>query len=396
MSMNKKTMCLAPWYNIFLESDNTLGPCCQYKETTQYKFDQIKEYFHSDQIQTLREDLVSGVKNKNCAECWKAEENGGDSLRIQYNRSVARHLDVPLLDQIKNPKLSNVKSFDLTLGNLCNLKCVMCSPYRSSQLLAEVNLNKELQHRYDKPRESFNKKYEQKNFKWPESNDFVQWCKEHLPRSIQISFSGGEPFLNPWINEVLEHIPDSQKSKCILHFTTNLTTINNKLFNSFHKFKEVWISVSVEGIHETHEYLRFGHSWNLLEKNIKNISKKGIPNLIFRVNHVVQTPSYHSITDMTDFFDKLQIQIHPILLKYPKHFQISALTTESKQSFLDHTEEYAGFNFDFIQFVRSVTKKYIEQDKTLTQECINDLTELDRVRNNDHNLVIPKKNLRLY
>jgi len=397
MSIDKKTMCLAPWYSIFLDSDNTLTPCCVYKQSkdVQYKFHQIKEYFYSNEIETLRSDLMNGIKNKNCSGCWKIEEKGGDSLRKKLNETLAKNLTTPLMDQIKNPTVSNIRSFDLTLGNLCNLKCVMCSPDRSSQLLAEYNLNENLSDRYNHPRGGSNKAYQQKSYKWPESKEFLRWCEEFLPNSTHLAFSGGEPFLNPWIDNIIELVPDDQKAKCILHFTTNLTTINDKLFDRFHKFKEVWISVSVEGIHNTHEYLRFGHSWSLLEQNIKRIVNKKIPNLIFVVNHIVQAPSYHSIIDMTNFFDDLQMLINPTLLEHPKHFKLSALTKESKQKFLDDTKAYNDYNFDFIQVVRSMTKEYIEQDKTLTQACIDDLTNLDRVRNNNHKLIIPEQNLKL-
>ena len=102
----------------------------------------------------------------------------------------------------------------------------MCNPGESSQLLAEANLNPTLKNRY-------NKKYIQKDFDWPKGDDFVDWCNEHLPKAIHIKFTGGEPFIIPWIQTVLDKIPDEQKKKCILHFTTNLTIVNLGLFENF-------------------------------------------------------------------------------------------------------------------------------------------------------------------
>ena len=72
------------------------------------------------------------------------EENKGDSLRLINNRTIAAATESSIMDQIHNPRLENIKSFDLTLGNLCNLKCVMCYPGLSSQLLAEVKTNDSL------------------------------------------------------------------------------------------------------------------------------------------------------------------------------------------------------------------------------------------------------------
>ena len=387
MSIKKDTFCVAPWYSIYVGSDGRIAPCCKFSKP-QHSYKQTEEYWKSSELETVRKDLLNGVKNANCSKCWKDEESGGDSLRLISNRTIGPATDAPIIEQIKNPKLSNLKSFDLTLGNLCNLKCVMCNPGLSSQLLAEANLNPKLKKRYDK-------NYVQKDFDWPKGDDFVDWCNEHLPEAIHIKFTGGEPFIIPWIQTVLDKIPDEQKKKCVLHFTTNLTIVNLGLFENFNKFKEVWLSVSVEGIEETHEYLRYGHKWETLETNIRLIQEMNIPNLILKVNHVVQTASYHSIIPMTNYFDDLNMEIHPILLKGPKHHHISALNKGAKQNFLDHTEGYKGHNHNFINFVRSVSQLHMEQDTNLTKLCIQDLINLDRVRNNNYKDIIPEQNLRL-
>jgi MoaA/NifB/PqqE/SkfB family radical SAM enzyme len=387
MSIKKDTFCVAPWYSIYVDSSGRLAPCCKFGKKL-HNYNHIQKYFESPELEQVRQDLLNGVKNANCDRCWKDEDNGADSLRLISNRTIGPNTNRPIMEQIKEPKLSDLKSFDLTLGNLCNLKCVMCNPGLSSQLLAEANLNPALKNRYSK-------NYIQKDFDWPKGDDFVDWCNDHLPQAIHIKFTGGEPFIIPWIQTVLDKIPEEQKKKCILHFTTNLTIINLGLFENFSKFKEVWLSVSVEGIQETHEYLRYGHKWETLETNIRLIQEMKIPNLIFKVNHVVQTPSYHSIIPMTEYFDDLNMDIHPILLKSPKHHHISALTRGTKENFLADTAEYKGRNNNFINFVRSVSELHMEQDTNLTKLCIEDLSRLDRVRNNNFRKIIPEQNLRL-
>jgi sulfatase maturation enzyme AslB (radical SAM superfamily) len=262
----------------------------------------------------------------------------------------------------------------------------MCHPTLSSQLLAETIEHPRL-------KERAGGEYRQKDFDWPKDKDFIEWCNQYLSQAIHIKLTGGEPFIIPWISSVINHIPDTQKKKCILHFVSNLTVLNDNLFECFEKFKEVWISVSVEGIKETHEYLRFGHSWSKLCDNISQIRNKKIQNLILKINHVVQAPSYHSILEMTEYFDKQEIPIHPILLTNPSHFHISALTKKAKQKFLNDTKNYQGYNYEFIKFVRSVSEEYIEQNTELTRECILHLSEFDTARNNSYEQIIPKDNL---
>ena len=384
--VNKNTFCVAPWYSLYLDSDKTITPCCKIKNNRKYDYNQLDEYFDSPELNQLRKDLLNGVKNKNCASCWRDEEQGGDSLRLISNRTIGRAANMRLMDQVENPKVSNIKSFDLVLGNLCNLKCVMCKPSLSSQLLAEANANPALKAMHDR-------EYDQKEFDWPKGDDFVSWCNRHLPQAIHIKFTGGEPFIIPWIKEVIERIPDSQKEKCVLHFTSNLTVINPNLFEYFGKFKEVWLSVSVEGTHNTHEYLRYGHTWQKLASNLKLVQDMKIKSLILKINHVVQAPSFHSIMAMTNFFDSMGLEIHPIMLSSPKHFHISALTQHAKEKFLSDTEDYVGMNKEFINFVRNVTQENIEQDNTLTVECTKHLEEFDIVRKNSYKDIIPIENL---
>ena len=113
MPINKNTFCVAPWYSIFLDSKKRMAPCCRYKTMRSSK--DAKEYFQSQEIKDLRKDLLQGVKNKNCEACWIDEENGGDSLRLISNRTIAHKGKFKISEQIENPKLQNILSFDLTV-----------------------------------------------------------------------------------------------------------------------------------------------------------------------------------------------------------------------------------------------------------------------------------------
>ena len=120
-----------------------------------------------------------------------------------------------------------------------------------------------------------------------------------------------------------------------------------------------------------------------------------IDNLILKINHVVQSPSYHSIIPMTKFFDEKKLMIYPILLSRPSHFHISALTETAKQQFLNSTARYAGFNKNFIDFVRVASQEHIAQDTSLTKMCVQHLSRLDKVRKNSHKDIIPAENISL-
>ena len=371
--------CVMPFIHAFV-TPNIISPCCAY--TGDLRFNSKSQYWTSEQVKKIQQNMLQNVRDNGCQICWKKEDRGYSSLRQHSNEIYKNHIE-----QIRgNQTLQQPFYLDLRLGNLCNLKCTMCYPGLSSQLLAEANINPKLKSRYGK-------NYVQENYDWPKYDDFISWCEKFLPQSIQITFTGGEPFIIPWIPNVIKKIPETQKAKCILHFTTNLTVINDELLKIFHKFREVWISVSIEGTGKTHEYVRHGHRWQKLVNNLKLLRDKKIPNLFLKFNHVVQATSYHSITDMVKFADEQKLEIRPALLENPQHFHISALTETAKIKFIEKTADYDGFNKEFVSYVRNMSNTHIKQDKSLAKHCIEHLSDLDEVRNTNFQNIIPKENL---
>jgi sulfatase maturation enzyme AslB (radical SAM superfamily) len=263
----------------------------------------------------------------------------------------------------------------------------MCKPSLSSQILAEA-----IQHPYLKEMHSPTEHYEQIKFDWGKSIDFMKWCDTYLSQATIINLSGGEPLIIPWLPQILSKIPAQQKKKCVLQMTTNLTKINDIIFDSFKDFKKVWLNVSLDGTEKTFEYVRNKHDWNTLVKNIKYIEAKNSPNVQFGVNHVVQAISYHSILDLVDFCDNHKMLINPITIDRPSSFHISSLSLDSKKTFLATTKNYKGFNQNFINFVREHTKANLAQDPILVQECINYLEKFDRARHTDWRKVLPVEN----
>ena len=382
--VNKKTFCVAPWLSIHVDQHKKVSPCCLSKKFD-FEFENTKKYWQSEELKDLRKDLSTGVKNSRCERCWIVEDGGVQSLRQIYNQSITPMATVPLKQQIQNPKLENVQSFDLVLGNLCNLKCMMCTPELSSQLYAEMDLNQSLA-----PYHETENLRSQKFYNWPKERNFVEWCEQNLENSVHLKLTGGEPFIVPWVPDVLEGIPDKQKKRCALNITTNLTIMNKNLLDLFTKFKEVWLSVSCEGIEETFEYIRYGHRWNTFDSNLKQILEY---NTKVSINYVIQAPSFLSIPKMVKYFDDLKLGIHGIPLSWPPHFHISVLSEKTKQNLIDHFKGYDGFNKKFVDFLVNYVGTSIPHDKPLAKKCISHLSAFDEVRKTNFQNIISVEHL---
>ena len=380
MIPDKKTFCIAPYTHAQVNTNGFLKICCASREKSIYRFDEIEKWHQSKILKNLRKDLSDGVKNTICQNCWDKESNGGKSQRIVYNKHIGKIIEdhweknftanKKLLESINNVHTSNIQSFDLQLGNLCNLKCIMCGPNRSSQILAEIKLHPELKQLYNS--------LPLGDLEYASKDEFRSWCQRYLNNSIHLKFTGGEPFLNPHLLKVLDYIPDSQKSKCILHFSTNLTKINEAILNLLDKFKETWISVSVEGIGDVLEYARFPHKWSNLENNLKLII--GRHKVYVTVSHVIQAPTLVGIKNLIDYFDNIGTKIEPLLLESPTCFQLSSIKTNIKQKFISDMQSYNGYNLSFVRTVLNFVKNNMEYDKNSAIECVERLKMLDRVR----------------
>ena len=114
-----------PGKNFILKSDNT--PYKIYK-------DNLNDVWNSDTYKNIRRQFLNDERPEICERCFREEDSGIRSARQGWN-------DQWMFDYEKSetPKL-NAYYLDIRLGNLCNLKCIMCNPYASNQWVKEWEL----------------------------------------------------------------------------------------------------------------------------------------------------------------------------------------------------------------------------------------------------------------
>jgi organic radical activating enzyme len=392
MSIDPKTFCIAPFKHACIESKGNLRVCCVSKEKNEYRYDQIEEWYKSDTLKKLRKNLKDGIKDPICTGCWKAEENGKISQRNIYNKHIGKILSNHFIKSFeKNNELkkimqndddyNNIDSFDMQLGNHCNLKCIMCGPHYSSEILLETKKYKEI--------DIFYKRENSKNFVWAKEKNFIDWCTKNLKKTRHIKFTGGEPFLNPYLLDTLKNIPLDQKKKCILHFATNLTIINEEILKILDYFKETWLTVSVEGIGKVLEYARFGHKWEDLENNLHRIENIKNKNIFLNISHVVQAPTFYGIDNLISYFDNKHLKLNALFLENPKVFKLTSIKTEYKEKFLEKFKNYNGYNIEYVNSLLSFIKNNLMYDPLMGEKCVERLQIFDKIRKNSFQDIIP-------
>jgi MoaA/NifB/PqqE/SkfB family radical SAM enzyme len=296
--------CTIPWSSIEINNLGYYRVCCvsnSIKDNQGIGKDENGEWKHvlkHDIIDSLdstihreiRAAQLAGEQHSNCVTCWLRDKSTVDQNMSRGRRlfhSVGIHKKTgdtfPQWEDVQKDNDLWKKgpiSLDLKLGNLCNLACAHCDPINSSQW---VDMWEEFTHSPKQrvgtlPTINFqkkpNNKYEIEETKWMEDPRWNEQFKKLAPQLTHIYVTGGEPMLVPWHQNMLEYLTETGYSKnIVLEYDTNMTVINNKIFNYFENFKEVVIRASIDGIEDTYSWVRWPGDWNKVSGNIIKYKK---------------------------------------------------------------------------------------------------------------------------
>jgi hypothetical protein len=236
-------------------------PCCHIPPkgpiNSKKDLELIQESFAKD---------INDNKEKLCNECLKRENFEFElSLRGKANRFIP-----------KEANENDAYILEFQLDTKCNAACVICTPTLSSLWRKELDII------------DTEKKLDYK--------DVLSLV--NLTNLKQIKFVGGEPLLGSTHADILKEIPHPETVMVGYH-TNGSIFPNNDVLDIWKKFKEVKVIVSVDGINECFEYIRWPLGWHKVEKNI-------IKMLDYR-KYNIQSSIHCTINPLNAFyFDKLE------------------------------------------------------------------------------------------
>jgi len=211
-----------------INSNGTIGGCGHM--ITHSNFSSFNEMENSNWRKNLLVQMENNIWPKECIRCKQTEDLNGTSIRLN---SIKR-------DKILSKFNKNYIQLAGTLDNYCNAACVSCNPSLSTRI---GSLKKSM---------VINDNYE---------------LYKTLPLSqvIEIDINGGEPSISINYNNLLDNMPENVK---ILRINTNANTRVKQLQGLLDKGITVIVTVSLDGLEEVHEYLRYPIKWNNFENNL--------------------------------------------------------------------------------------------------------------------------------
>jgi MoaA/NifB/PqqE/SkfB family radical SAM enzyme len=243
--------------------------------------------------------------------------------------------------------LNVIESLEFSPSNKCNLACKMCSPpysttwqhmVKKNTLDIEITNNKSL---------SINQVFADVN----------------ITNLKLIKYLGGEPFIMPETEKLFKFLDEQNIIQNINFETaTNVTVFPKKLLKYLKKFKKVFIEFSIEGIGEVGEYIRYGKSWKIIDKNIKKWLENKSDNMELSTFTTVQAYNIHHIHEIKEYAKQNDLKFYSSVLRVPEFLSINVLPkkyidkikNKSNEKYLKQYKENKKNRKEFVSYTNTM------------------------------------------
>jgi MoaA/NifB/PqqE/SkfB family radical SAM enzyme len=375
--MNKETFCIMPFINVYLERNGDYV-ACGHSQTGDTKNSNINTHtieqaWNDDYFVNLRQDLLNGVRNKNCQVCWNRELRGTTSQRQEFNK-VFKNLNTDINIKTKSlPSMLGLKS-----DNTCNLKCITCNHYQSSQHEKEVKLFRTENIKMPKWLEVI-EEINQGNFY---AGDYIlENIESLLKNKIKLELQGGEPLISPVTHNLLDYCIRHKYTDIHLSTTVNLTSLTDDMLSKLTQFpkKELWISWDhIED--EKFRLIRYPATYSNFLKNLDKLISAGNRNL--GISFTISIFNIFDIEEILDTFEKTaekyNIEWLDVVLRIvfqPDYFSFEYLEPEQKEKAICLLKKCSNKDLKILSDSKGLKKGILDSIEIL-QSQINDFNEV--------------------
>lgn len=314
MGLTNKIFCTAPFTSLRIESYSQniesnyshigvmFKPGCVYDPSA--PIPTLDEYLNGPEMTEHRNNLSNGTVPKlNCHRCSAPEKLGLQSIR---------------LDLLKKPWASDEKKIyllDVFFGNTCNLGCLMCGPEWSS--FSSV--------------EQYKAGIKTEMVKHKNNIPIALDTMDQLPDLKTISFIGGEFFLVKENSLILEKIIKRNLGATVI---TNASVLDKDLLQQLTQIKDLELRISIDGVQEVYEFIRYPASWNTYLQNVTQL-RQVLPHAVTHFNIVIQPLNIQKLHEVFECNNKFKCQTHHQILHTPLSLSWPILLPEERVSLLN-------------------------------------------------------------
>ena len=354
---NSKIFCIVPWFEVHINADGTYHTCGAQPNPGRMPFPagfvekhnvqniSLEDWINSEYQKQARLGKLNGVYETRCSMCYNEELSGSSSKRLKENlKSKISDESFELMYQSSpdfaqfefsrnNQGLTTIlkpESYHMSLGNECNYACKMCGPWASSKLAVEGIQNGT----YSGPARL---NWTEDEAAWKHVSDYI--CNTENLKFVHLI--GGEPYMNPRFEELIDKLLAAGRTDIYLGFTTNGSIVDTKLIEKLNVFRHVDIGISIECLGKLNDYIRKGTQTNEVLDNIDLYLKyKKEAHVYITVRPVPSALSVHTLDELYRWCADRQVDVMTNILTRPEHLQIRQLPQDVKDRLLTKYQQW--------------------------------------------------------
>ena len=360
-----KKYCAAPWRGLHLNFDGRVQTCCAADPAVLGKNNKgtIESILQGPALTEVKESIKQGVLHElYCKGCIDREDAGFESERGWHN-NINPDFDCKNADVNEHiPSL-----IDVRWNNTCNLACTYCTEYFSTKWASIKGLPQNM---------TINTQYQK----------VIDYIKKHKLHTKEVAMVGGEPLMMKENNLLLDILSDDVLVTVISNMTTDFDKfpVPNKLLGR----KRVGWSMSFDNIGKRFEYVRWGSTWEQLNKNVTTVANKinnsqqhgGIHSVynIYNCTRLCELKQYALDKGITilwqyvwgDYLDPTlhNAKVRGLAIEEIQKFRSTFTPDGSDKIFLDNTEEQlqkgtTEQSKEFLKFTDDIENKFHPDQK---------------------------------
>lgn len=371
------TFCVLPWIHLATRPNGDVRLCCTTNASGADVVDSkdvglvtkdgvhmnlrehsLSEVWNSSYMKDVRLKMLNNEIPASCTKCFEEEKNGVVSKRQWESVVWQERLDIKqIVDKTSSDGSLPVEIpyFDLRLGNMCQLKCVMCSPHDSSAWIKEWKLQypqyKLIELKQD---QQWDKTYD---YTWYQKGSFLDTMKDQAHNIKELYFAGGEPLLIPEHYKILEFMVETGNARnCILRYNSNGLELPEKLFELWNHFKQVKFNFSVDAVGARNDYIRYPSQWKDVVANLERLDDTP-DNITVNIACAVQVLNVLTIPDLVRWkegkkFKKINLPpfgaglIGTHLVYLPSYLNVRVLPSHLKQKVTETVNSFCSTRTD--------------------------------------------------
>jgi organic radical activating enzyme len=317
-----------------------VAACCWEALPTQ--IDNNQDPWKTPKLVQLRElNKKDQLDTKSCGQCIYMEKHGNSSRRTgvnEYYNSTATDLSGP-------------RGLEIKIDYTCNIACVYCGPYNSTQWRLELGT----------PKKQF-------PIRLTEPDIIKLLDRIDLSNLDNIHFYGGDPLLTNTHQLILNYIDQRVGlSKIYAWYNTNGTIrVNQQVQELWSRCRLVKVFFSIDDIGTRFEYIRYGAVWNEVEDNMLWYRDSMPNNVMFTIHSTMSCLNslhhYELLKWKTEYFNTNRLGDFTDVTRHNvfRTFELTSMPDELMQKCLDLNSQYLWFR----DFIKSFKYDSIQHNQT--------------------------------